>query len=99
MKLSKSQLEVLKLMNEEWELLKDRDANGHVYLSKRGKDFEIKRVNVATWFRLYKLGLINTSPEMQFPTEYWFLTEKGKTELALINQMERERQSEYGEYK
>lgn len=78
MKVSKAQLKVLRLMGEGWELLRRRTGEGGCYLSYKGEHRGFKTVNVNTWFRLYKLGLIATKPEMQFPTETWFLTEEGK---------------------
>jgi hypothetical protein len=98
MKLSKTQLEVLRLMNEGWELGRTSSSfSGErqwwMQKGELGCGGETKSLNARTCWKLYDLGLIEKpNPNLEFPTEHWRLTDKGKTELAHANQMEHERQ-------
>lgn len=85
MKLSKTQLEVIRLMKEGWELGRNvtngRDVGHQWWMQKGGLGYggEDKTVNSATAWKLYHLGLIcKPNPNLEFPTEHWALTEEGK---------------------
>jgi len=85
MKLSKVQLEVIRLMKEGWELGRSSGFRPSWWLQKNGlgKGGETKRImNFSTCLKLYDLGLIyKPSPKLEFPTEHWALTDKGKEVL------------------
>jgi len=82
-KLSKNQLEVLRLMSEGWELGRSHGFDGDrpwwMQKGGLGRGGDSKKVNSNTTFSLYKKGLIyKPDPKTEFPTEHWALTEKGK---------------------
>lgn len=80
-KLSKSQLELLKLMADGWELGKDATGSSGWWMQKGGlgRGGEAKNVHLTTAHNSYKKGLIkrdDTKPH--FPSTHYCLTEKGK---------------------
>jgi len=76
MKLSKVQLEVIEYMRKGWGLHRDMTFDGRINLTNPDPyHLEWKRVSVATWFKLYKLGLIKLKSR-KFPTEVYELTEE-----------------------
>ena len=84
MKLSKTQLEIIQLMKEGWELGRDGSScygGRQWWMQKGGLGYggEDKTVSSATAWKLYHLGLIcKPNPNLEFPTEHWALTEAGK---------------------
>jgi len=77
MKLTKSQIEVLTLMNEGWALCASGDLDASAWLQKDGCGCggPTKRVNVATKRALFIRGLINR--KYGFPTTTYYLSQKG----------------------
>ena len=80
MKLSKIQIEILKLMSEGWELCSSTtfDLSSSTWLQKGGcgKGGQTKCISIATKHALFKKGLIGYK-KYEFPTTRWFLTKKG----------------------
>lgn len=88
MKLSKTQLEVLRLMaSGEWELgFTSGFGDAHYWMQKGGlgRGGETKKINVKTGHALYRKGFTELS-KLGFPTSHYRLTEKGQKALEEEN--------------
>lgn len=82
MKVSKTQLEVLRLMAGEWELGRTASGGNSSYWIQKdglGRGGKVKKLRYTTGVTLYKKGLIKTaSSEFRYPTTNYRLTEKGR---------------------
>jgi len=85
---TKSQLVILRLMANGWELgySSSSFAGNYYWIQKGGlgRDGEAKNVHFRTAYSLYKNGLIErSSNKPQFPTTHYHLSEKAKKILDL----------------
>ena len=76
MKLSKKVIEILKLMNNGYELKWTNSFNGSPWWLRKGRDnvYPHGRTRVSN---LLQLGYIENDGKHHFPTTPYFLTEKG----------------------
>ena len=78
-KLSNSQWEIIRLMQNGWSLAVDSTMNSRVWLQegKIGHGGKRKNVHRNTFYGLYKKGLIK-EVKYGFPSSLWTLTELGR---------------------
>jgi hypothetical protein len=90
MPLTPKLIEILKLMNNGWELgLSDRARNGFEWWMQKGglgRGGEAKQIHGRVdVYKLKREGLIDNDGKFHFPTTSYFLTDKGKQFLKEIN--------------
>ena len=84
-KLSPTQIEVLTLMNQGWELGRSEGFFESTWLQKDGlgKGGPTKRISIATLYSLVKKGYILHTKTI-YPNNYYVLTTKGKGYTNLL---------------
>ena len=87
MKVSKTQLEVLCLMADGWELGQTASGGNSSYWIQKGglgRGGKVKKIGHGTGYALYKKGLIETaSSKFRYPTSHYCLTEKGRNVVGM----------------